>query len=184
MQSHLLTWQQSSTCTAAIGDRLHDAWCLYVVSFSSIIPRVPSFIIVTYASDLPLCTVKCCSAVFVITLRLLVNCRTLCHRPPPSTVSVINLPWYVAAECIALGTHTSSSHRSIARYSSRIDAPIGGGVPLEYCHDVWCGKTRMVWLPDGEKKLEDMFIRFDRIHKRDGQTDTAWRHRRLHSIMW
>jgi len=32
----------------------------------------------------------------------------------------------------------------------------------------------MVWLPDGEKN-EDMFIRFDRIHKRDrrtvGQTD-------------
>jgi len=29
----------------------------------------------------------------------------------------------------------------------------------------------MVWLPDGEKKFEDMFIRFDMIHKRDGQTD-------------
>jgi len=42
----------------------------------------------------------------------------------------------------------------------------------------------MVWLPDGEKNY-DMFIRFDRIHERDGhtdrrtdgQTDTAWRHR-------
>ena len=28
----------------------------------------------------------------------------------------------------------------------------------------------MVWLPDG-KKIEDMFIRFDRIHERYGQTD-------------
>jgi len=27
-----------------------------------------------------------------------------------------------------------------------------------------------VWLPDGEKN-EDMFIRFDRIHECDGQTD-------------
>ena len=32
----------------------------------------------------------------------------------------------------------------------------------------------MVWLPDGEKNFEDMFIRFNRIHERDGQTD---RHR-------
>jgi len=29
----------------------------------------------------------------------------------------------------------------------------------------------MVWLPDGEKKFEDMFIRIDRIHKRDRRTD-------------
>jgi len=28
----------------------------------------------------------------------------------------------------------------------------------------------MVWLPDCEK-IEEMFIRFDRIHERDGQTD-------------
>jgi len=28
----------------------------------------------------------------------------------------------------------------------------------------------MVWLPDGEK-ISDMFIRFDLIHERDGQTD-------------
>jgi len=32
-------------------------------------------------------------------------------------------------------------------------------------------KTRMVLLPDGEKKIEDMFIRFDMIHERDRQTD-------------
>jgi len=29
----------------------------------------------------------------------------------------------------------------------------------------------MVWLPDGEKKFEDMFIRFDMIHERDRHTD-------------
>ena len=29
----------------------------------------------------------------------------------------------------------------------------------------------MVWLADGEKKIEGMFIRFDRIHERDGHTD-------------
>jgi len=31
-------------------------------------------------------------------------------------------------------------------------------------------KTRIVWLPDGEK-FEDTFIRFDRIHERDVRTD-------------
>jgi len=29
----------------------------------------------------------------------------------------------------------------------------------------------MVDLSDGEKKIEDMFTRFDTIYKRDGQTD-------------
>jgi len=31
-------------------------------------------------------------------------------------------------------------------------------------------KTKVVWLPEG-KKIEDMSIRFDRIHERDGRTD-------------
>jgi len=29
----------------------------------------------------------------------------------------------------------------------------------------------MVWLPDGGKKFEDIFIRFDATHERDRQTD-------------
>jgi len=34
------------------------------------------------------------------------------------------------------------------------DAPIGGGgLPSEYCHDVWYGNTGMVYLPDGGKIL-------------------------------
>jgi len=28
-----------------------------------------------------------------------------------------------------------------------------------------------MWLPDGEKKIEDTFIRFDMIHELDRQTD-------------
>jgi len=26
-----------------------------------------------------------------------------------------------------------------------------GGFPSEYCHAIWYRKTRMVWLPDGQK---------------------------------
>jgi len=35
----------------------------------------------------------------------------------------------------------------------------------------------MTCLPDGEKNFDDMFIRFDTIHERDGNTDRqAHRH--------
>ena len=51
------------------------------------------------------------------------------------------------------------------------DAPVRE-FPPEYYHPVWCGKTRIVWLPDGEK-IEDIFIRFDTLHERDKHTYTA-----------
>ena len=49
-----------------------------------------------------------------------------------------------------------------ARYWSKIaifsypphSTPPLGGFPLEYCHAVWYGKTRMAWLPEGEKILK------------------------------
>jgi len=47
-----------------------------------------------------------------------------------------------------------------------------GGFLSEYRHAIWYRKTRMVWLPDSEQNLEDMFIRLDTMHERDGHTHT------------
>ena len=51
-----------------------------------------------------------------------------------------------------------------------------------YCHKVWRGKTRMAWLPDGEKMLKIcLFVLTECTNVMDGRTDgrtgTAWRHR-------
>ena len=52
------------------------------------------------------------------------------------------------------------------------------GFPSEYCHAVWYGKSRMVWLPDGEKISKiSLFVLAQFMNVTDGQTDTTWRHR-------
>jgi len=45
-----------------------------------------------------------------------------------------------------------------------------GGFPSEYCYAVCTEK------PSKVKKFEDMFIRFDMIYERDGQTDRQTSH--------
>ena len=86
------------------------------------------------------------------------------------------------ATCAHLTITVSEIERDIGRKSSIFYTPLHSTPPLggsrrNIATPFGMEKTRMVWLLDGEKNFEDMFIRFDMIHERDGQTDTARRHR-------
>ena len=43
---------------------------------------------------------------------------------------------------------------AIFAYLTCIRSPLLQWSPLEYCHNVWYGKTRMVRLPDSGEKVE------------------------------
>jgi len=67
--------------------------------------------------------------------------------------------------------------RDLCLYLTCIRRPVrGGGFSSEYRHPFWFGKTRMVWLPDGEKfsKIVYSFRNDPRTWQTDGRTD---RHR-------
>jgi len=134
-----------------------------VISLNSVIPRAQSFIIVISASDLPLHTIKFCSVVFGVTLRLLViytSSSSLMknkRRRLPAT-TVINLPRSIAAVCIALGSRIVHSTRWRFLRIAILPTPpafnaLVRGVPRRNIANVgmekldWCGY-------DGEKILK------------------------------
>ena len=134
-----------------------------------------------YAIDLSLRAIKCCSVVFGVTLKLLViNISPSFHQQTaPLTTSEVSQLAERWSDGVVFITPASSSalKPDIGRESRFLPTPPAFDVPVrkvpsEYCHAVWYGKTRIVWLPGGEK-IEDIFIRFDRMYERDRQTDTA-----------
>ena len=128
-------------------------------------------LLVTSASVLPLRTNKLCSVLISSAYSLM---RSDLCRKQTCTVHCI------CTEDRQLLIAHCSSHRSIASYSSAtaicayptcIRRTLLRGVALEYCHDVWYGKTRIVWLPDGEKILKiRLFVLTDFMNVTDGRT--------------
>ena len=53
-------------------------------------------------------------------------------------------------------------------YTLHSMTPLGSFL-LEYCHTIWCGKTKMVCLPDGENSLMTRLAVYQRLT--DGRTD-------------
>jgi len=81
------------------------------------------------------------------------------------------------AECAHLTITVSEIERYIGRKSSFFHTPLHstlplGGFPSEHCHPVWCGKTRMAWLPESEKISKIyLFVLAQLTNVKDGQTD-------------
>jgi len=69
------------------------------------------------------------------------------------TVSYSHYIANMALSCIISEIKRDSGQQSRFFHTLLHSTPPLGGSPSKYCHNVWCGKTEVVWLPGGEKSL-------------------------------
>jgi len=90
-------------------------------------------------------------------LEIRVTSHSRSHKPVPfdSLGAVSYSPSIVtmAVYCIVCKIKWDIGRKSWFFIPPLHSTPPLGGSPSEYCHPVWCEKTRMVGLPDGEKNL-------------------------------
>ena len=91
---------------------------------------------------------------------MLTNCLAACAH---LTITVFEIDWDI-------GRKSSIFHTPF--YSM---PPLGGGFPSEYRHPIWYGKTRMLWLPGGEKNLKISLFVFAQLRTWRTQHDGIYR---------
>ena len=72
---------------------------------------------------------------------------------PFESLGTVSYSYFIvtmALSCIISEIKRVIGRKSLFFITLEFGAPIRGS-PSDYCHTAWCGKTRMAWLPDGEK---------------------------------
>ena len=139
-----------------------------------------------------------CSVAFGVTLRLLVI--NISSSSPAINTATYHQRCVITCDMLAVVHRrprlqhlaccsvTKGSEARLRIAISAYPTCIQRGFPSQYCHAVLQGKTRMAWLPDGEKCLMIYFFvltqltnvtdrQTDTNTHTHRQTDTAWRHR-------
>jgi len=171
----------SKTRSSAVTVRPRDASCLSVVSFNNTISRAQSSITGYFSFRITAATIKFCSLLFGVVVHASCDkqgslmCGVLCGKWT-SMLSAINYCMVDRRECWShFISHWSESQIVVENHNFCLPhlhstPPLGGprriiAITFGIEKLEWCGYQS--W-----KKVEDMFIRFDRIHKRDRWTDS------------